>query len=137
VSLLDDPKYFKALMARLPERIDLMEVGLPDTEGKAKLRVQRFWVTDLGVKVVISLLINWEIEEGKDEDDYCTGDFLEYARDTVDLWSAAERERFIQYCRRRLKQISYLTWNWGPLTNPMEMDWVLCEIEDRIQMSIS
>jgi len=137
MNLLDDSKYFKSLMARLPGRTDLMEIALPDTERKAKLQVRQFCVTDLGVKVIISLLINWEIEEGEDEDDYCVGDFLEYARDTVDLWSAADRERFIQYCRRRLKQISYLTWNWGPLTNPMEMDWVLCEIEDRIQMSIS
>ena len=87
MNLLDDSKYFKSLMARLPGRTDLMEIALPDTERKAKLQVRQFCVTDLGVKVIISLLINWEIEEGEDEDDYCVGDFLEYARDTVDLWS--------------------------------------------------
>jgi len=54
------------LMAYPPERIDPMEIDLRDTEGKAKLIVQRFWVTDLGVRIVISLLINWEIDEGED-----------------------------------------------------------------------
>ena len=134
---LDEQKADKRLMARLPERMDLMEVDLRDTEGKAKLQVQRFCITDLGVRVVISLMINLEIGEGEDEDDYFVGEWLEYTRDTVDLWSAAERERFIQYCCRRLKQLSYLTWNWGPVERPMEMDWLLWGIEDRILMSIS
>jgi len=121
---LDEQKAIER-MARLSERIDPMETDLRDTEGKAKLQVQRIWLTDLGVRVVISLMINWEIGEGEDEDDYFVGEWLEYARDTVDLWNAAERERLIQYCRRRHKQISY-----GPLTNPMEMDEVLWGIED-------
>jgi len=138
-NLLDEDRAFERFRALPPGPIDPMEIELRDTEGKAKLQVHRFWVTDLGVRVVISLMINWEIGEAEDEDkdDYYVGEWLEYTRDTVDLWSAAERERFIQYCRRRLKQLTYLTWNWGPVERPMELDWLLWSINDRIQLSIS
>jgi len=136
-TLLDAQENIERSMVRLQKWPDPMEIVLRHTEGKAKLQVQRFTLTDLGVRVVISLIINWEIGEGEDEDDYFVGEWLEYARDTVDLWSATERERFIRYCRSRLKQVSSLTWCWGPITNPMEIDWVLWGIEDQILMSIS
>ena len=132
---IDEQKVIDGLMARHQERTDPMETILSGTEGQLKLQIKRFWITDLGVRVVISLMINWEFDEN--EEDYFVGEWLEYARDTVDLWSAEDRERFIQYCRRRLQQISYVTENWSPQTNPEEFDRVLFGIEDQIQMNIS
>lgn len=127
---LDEQMDIERLVARQPERSDLMEIDLPGTENYVKLRVHRFWNTDLGVRVAISLMICWfpEIEDDDCED----SDWIEYGRDTVDLWSAQQREGFTDYCFRRLKQVTTLSRGWNLLSCPDEMDRILFELNDRI-----
>ncbi len=112
-----------------------MEIVLPMTENYVKLRVHRFWNTDLGVRVAISLMICWfpEIEDDDCED----SDWIEYGRDTVDLWSAQQRGRFTEYCFHRLKQVTTLSRGWNLLSCPYTMDLILLDLNDRIEMSIS
>ncbi len=132
---LDEQKDIKRHVARQPERSDFMEIDLPGTENYVKLRVHRFWNTDLGVRVAISLMICWfpEIEDDDCED----SDWIEYGRDTVDLWSAQQREGFTEYCFRRLKQVTTLSRGWNLLLYPYTMDLILLDLNDRIEMSIS
>ncbi len=56
-NLLDEDRAYERFKVLPPGPIDPMEIDLRDTEGKAKLQVQRFCITDLGVRVVISLMI--------------------------------------------------------------------------------
>jgi len=117
------------------EQKDPMEIVLPMTEDYVKLRVHLFRITDLGVRAAISLMICWSPEiEAEDCED---SDWIEYGRDTVDLWSAQQRGRFTEYCFRRLKQVTTLSSGWNLLLCPYTMDLILLDLNDRIEMSIS
>jgi len=132
---LDKQKDSERSMAPAREHIYLRETVLPMTENYVKLGVRLFRITDLGVRATISLMICWcpELED----DDCVDSDWIEYGRDTVDLWSAQQRERFTEYCFRRLKQVTTLSRGWDLLSFPDTMDLILLDLNDRIETSIS